>query len=164
MLLHYIKRDRFVFIFFTTLILISTLFATNIKAHSPSSMNISYDLEAKTIDAVITHTVSNPGSHYVNKLEIKINDELYETFEYTSQPGSSFTYSLDSINASTGDIIEVKALCNQGGQITKQLTVGEENGESTDEESTPGFEIMLFIISLGMVIFLIKYKSKQKGK
>ena len=158
------KKSRLFFTIITTL-LISIMCVATIKAHSPSSMSISYDIEAKTIEAAITHTVSDPDAHFVNKIEVRINDELFDTFQYTSQPGTSFTHSLDLINASVGDKIEVKAYCNQGGQITKQLTVSEENGKSTNgDDSTPGFEILLFVAALVMVLTLIKNKIRKKEK
>ena len=160
MLKYDIKRIKPLFLIFTVIFIISILCAANVMAHSPSGMKISYDMDEKTIDAEITHSVSNPSNHYVNKIEVRINNELYETIEYTSQSGSSFTHSLDSIEASAGDEIEVKAICNQGGQITRQLTVGEGNGVS-DDESTPGFEILVFITSLIMVIFLIRKRLKN---
>jgi hypothetical protein len=160
MLKHIIKKSGSSFMVSIVLFLILILCSANIQAHSPSSMKIIYDKEEKTIDVEITHSVSNPNTHYVNKIEVRINDELYETFDYTSQSGSSFSYTLDSIEASEGDEIEVKAICNQGGQITRQLTVGEANGESSDNESTPGFEILVFVVSLAMVIILIRKRSK----
>jgi hypothetical protein len=164
MLNHGIKNGKFLSIFLIMFFLISIPLSTNIMAHSPSSMKISYNLEAKTINATISHSVSNPNNHYVNEIEVRINEQLYETFEYTSQPGSSFTYALDSIEADVGDIIEVKAICNQGGQITRQLTIGEGNGESSDDESTPGFEMLLFIFSMLMVYIFIRKKSTTKKK
>ena len=160
MLKYVIKKSRPLFMIFTVIFVIAILCAVNIKAHSPSGMKISYDMDEKSIDAEITHSVSNPNTHYVNKIEVRINDELYGTFEFSNQSGSSFTHKLDSIEASVGDEIEVKAICNQGGQMTRTLTVGEGNGESSDDESTPGFEILVFIVSLVTVVILIRKRSK----
>jgi hypothetical protein len=128
-------------------------------------MSISYDIEEKRIDAVITHTVSDPNDHFVNKIEVRINDQLIDTYQYTNQPGTSFTHSLDSIAANISDTIEVKAICNQGGQITKQLTVTEENGQSTNgNDSTPGFEIFIFTAALVMALTLFKNKFRKNNR
>ncbi len=159
MLIHKINKTKLLIIVILGFFITTILFSTNIKAHSPSDMKIIYNYETKKIDATITHQVPNPEVHYVYKIEVRINDELYKTFNYTSQPGSTFTYSLYEIEANLNDSIEVKALCNQVGQITKQLIVSEKNGESPrNGDSTPGFEILVFIVSLVIVFVLLKNK------
>jgi len=148
---------------FTAFLITILSFSTCVNAHSPSDMKISYDTETKIIDATITHQVPNPDAHYIFKIEVKINDELYKTFDYTSQPGTTFSYDLEGIEANVSDTIQVKALCNQGGDINRQLTVSEKNGESAGEgDSIPGFEILVFIAALIMVFVLIRNKSKHE--
>jgi hypothetical protein len=139
------------------------LFSTCVSAHSPSDLKINFDSETKIIDATVTHQVSNPDVHYIYKIEVRINGELYKTFDYTSQPGTTFSYDLDGIEANVNDTIQVKALCNQGGELSRQLTVSEKNGESTgDGDSTPGFEFLVFITALIMVFILLRKKFKHK--
>jgi len=133
------------------------LVSQNVSAHSPSNMSINYDSENQKLETTITHQVSNPDSHYIYNIAIKKNGETYNSFNYTNQPsGSSFTYTYD-IDTTEGDTIEVTALCIQGGSITKQVSINDENGFSDDSDgsSTPGFEIVLLIVSL-LIIIIIK--------
>ena len=59
-----------------------------------------------------------------------------------------------------GYAIRVNAECNQGGSITKQLTVGSgETPISEDEDdggSTPGFEFLILMISLILIVFILR--------
>ena len=136
------------------------LIPQNVSAHSPSNMSLNYDSENQKLETTITHQVSNPDSHYIFNIVIKKNGETYNTFDYTNQlSSSSFTYTYD-INATEGDAIEVTALCIQGGSITKQVSISGENGFSDDSDgtSTPGFEIVLLIVSLLIIVIILRKK------
>jgi hypothetical protein len=149
-----------ILIFFLVIVLLSQ----SISAHSPSSISLNFDIENQELEATITHQVSNPDSHYIYEMVIKKNDELYNIYNYTNQPSSSkFTY-IYEINGTEGDVIEVKALCNQGGSLTKKVNINDENGISDDSDgsSTPGFEIVILIISLLIITFLINKKEKNR--
>jgi hypothetical protein len=139
---------------FITLIITSQ----NITAHPPSNMNLKYDQEKQKLETTINHQVSNPNSHYIYKIEIKKNDETYKTYDYKNQTSSSsLTYTYE-INLTKGDEIEVKASCNQGGSIVKKIMINDQNGIQEDS-STPGFEIIIIIISL--LITISYYKRKK---
>lgn len=125
-------------------------------AHSPATMTVSYDLGNQDLQVNISHQVSSPINHYITKIEIKKNGEIYNTSLYTSQPTTnSFSYSY-KINASTGDVIDVYALCNQGGSKTAQIIVGKDNNEN--ETSTPGFELIFFLGAVTLSIILLRKK------
>ena len=138
-------------IFFVLSILILSFIAV---AHSASNMSLSYNSTINELQVDITHQVSNPNTHYVNNIIIKINGETNLSSDYSSQPGSGFSYTYTGIKLSEGDVIEVTATCNQGGSISKQLTISSEGvSNNGDDSSTPGFELILFIISV--IAFLI---------
>lgn len=106
------------------------------------------------MDVIISHQVADPNSHYIYSIEIKKNGNTINNYDYDEQPDTaSFTYTYD-INATNGDVIEVKTLCNQGGSRTKQLTVGIE-----DNSSTPGFDILILLFSIMLIIY-----SKRKNR
>ncbi len=139
--------------------LIVSIFTSNVYAHSPSSMNLTYDVETQDLEVEITHQVSDPNSHYIFNIVIKKNEISYNSYNYTNQPSTSkFAYNYD-VDAQEDDIIEVTAYCNQGGQISKQLTVTTGETESGDS-STPGFELSLMII--GMILFFT-WKRREKN-
>ena len=134
------------------------LISQSVSAHSPSSMSLNYDSENLKLETTITHQVPNPDSHYVYNIVIKKNGGTYNTYDYTNQPSSSsFTY-IYEIEATEGDVIEVTAMCNQGGSITKQVSISDENGVS-DGSSTPGFELVLLIASF--LIIKIFFRKKR---
>jgi desulfoferrodoxin (superoxide reductase-like protein) len=145
------------------LILILFTFSTiNVSAHSPSDMNLSYNTNIKELEVSITHQVADPDTHYVFNITIKINDETIQTEDYSSQPGSSFTYLYEDFIATEDDKIEVTAQCNLGGSITETLTVtSEETSKSTDDDSTPGFELVLIIFSIICIILILKKYEKN---
>jgi hypothetical protein len=136
------------------LLLLFLVFVNNVCAHSPSGLDLNYDVDTQKLNVTISHQVADPDSHYIYGIEIKKNGEVINNYNYNEQPiTASFTYTYD-VNATNGDVIEVKTLCNQGGSRTKQLTVGSE-----DSSSTPGFELFLLIFAF-FVLFVFK-KAKN---
>jgi hypothetical protein len=92
------------------------------SSHSPSSMELQYDFINQKLSVTITHTVLSPNDHYVERVEINKNDELYLTQDYTSQPTTStFTYTYD-VETVDNDVLEVTAICSIAGSITEQIT------------------------------------------
>jgi hypothetical protein len=93
-------------------------------AHPPKEVILSYDQAKKTLEVRITHGVSDPAKHFIEKVEIgKAGKTLLKT-EYKSQPGpTTFVYSYP-LDAAPGDVIEVKAACSVFGSKTEKLTVG----------------------------------------
>ena len=134
-------------IFFCLFLLILT--TNNVSAHPPSKLNIKYIKENEVVFVNISHSVTT-DDHYIKSIEIQLNGENYDTFEYTSQPSrTSFSYNY-TIAANDGDNIKIKAICNQFGTSTRELTIGENNNGS----STPGFTLILMIISI-LILFLL---------
>jgi len=154
MLKNKINKSRFyaiiTLIFLTTITLISF---QNVSAHSPSDLNLTYDIDTQKLNVTISHQVANPDSHYIYSIEIIKNGNIIKTHNYDNQPDTaSFTYTYD-VNATIGDIIEVSTFCNQGGTRNKQITVGSE-----DSSSTPGFGVLILLCSIIALIFLKKEK------
>lgn len=94
-----------------------------VNAHPPGDVTLTYDPTAQTLTAAIVHKTSSPNSHYVKKVEIRINGKLVGAYTYQQQPDSaefSYTY---QIPASTGDTIEFTASCNRFGSKKATLIV-----------------------------------------
>ncbi|HUU79053.1 MAG TPA: hypothetical protein VMX55_11965 [candidate division Zixibacteria bacterium] len=132
------------------------------KAHSPSSMTLSYITATETLEVTMTHS-ADLITHYINKVEIWKNDIITITETYDSQPSVTFTYNY-VINVTTNDVLQVKASCNQGGSITKEITpiVGTLNSTNTTTNNTPGFALDIVIIgltSVNVLGILIKKKN-----
>jgi hypothetical protein len=137
-----------------TFIVFLTFLTTTVKSHSPNAMNVNYNTQTDTLTAIINHSVNDNTTHYVNLVEIWINDQLNKTQVYTSQPTlNEFTYTYNII-ASTSDEIKVKASCNLGGSNTKIITVGE-----TPTESVPASFVCMTILGLLTAGFFIRRKK-----
>jgi hypothetical protein len=155
--MEFIKFKMLLFstVFFMLLLII--FLSLNVSAHSPSSMSLSYDSTTNEFRVDISHQVSNPNSHYVYSIIVKINGVTNITQDYTNQPGSSFSYTYEDIDLIEGNTFEVNAFCNQGGSISKELTVSYEGISEPDENSsTPGFDFIIYIISIITFIILVK--------
>ena len=127
----------------------------SVSANAPSGLTVSYNLETQELQVTITHPVSDPTTHYIYKVEIQKNGTDYNTSLYTSQPDpNSFTYTY-TVNATTGDVIDVKASCIQGGSKSMQYTITTNN---KSKSSTPGFEILILIGALFLCIALLRRK------
>jgi hypothetical protein len=126
-------------------------------ANAPSNMTIAYNLETQELRVTITHPVSNPSTHYIFNVEIQKNGMMYNTSTYTSQPDpTSFTY-IYQVNASAGDSLSVTATCIQGGSKTAQQTIS--TNDNQNNTSTPGFEIMIMLVALAIIIRIMQRKN-----
>jgi len=113
---------------------ILALSITETVAH-PAIASLTYDDETEELTVSIWHEVVSPSSHYVSSVAISVNSVLNSTQTYTSQPDDSnfnYTYSLVVVD---GDIVSVTTACNEGGDYTATLTIGEETTTSTDDPS-----------------------------
>jgi len=136
-------------IFFCLCILL--LITQTVSAHPPSNMDINFDIENQELKVNITHSVTT-DTHYIKLIEIQLNGEKYNSYNYNSQPAEmSFSYNYN-INATKEDIFKVIAECNQFGTLTRELTVGGEN----DSSSTPGFITILIIFSILIIVVFFK--------
>jgi hypothetical protein len=93
-------------------------------AHPPLSMDLEYN--GGILSVVIYHYVASPETtnHYIETVEIYLNDAFYHEETYTTQPAmaTSFTYEYN-VTAYPGDTIRVTATCSVGGNITETLVI-----------------------------------------
>ena len=137
------KFNIVLFCLFILLLMIQT-----VTAHPPSKLNLNYDDIINELKVDITHSVTS-DDHYIDTIEIYINDIRYNILSYDNQSSrTSFSYNYNII-ADEGDNIKIIAKCNQFGTLTRELTVGEDNNGS----SVPGFLIISLIISFIIIIF-----------
>jgi hypothetical protein len=86
-------------------------------------MILGYDAEDGILSVDISHQVVNPNTHYVSRVEIRKNGILYHEQDYSMQPtDSTFEYTYN-LAAEDGDIIEVFAVCNVSGSISKSIEI-----------------------------------------
>lgn len=105
--------------------------APSVDAHSPQSMSLDYDSEMSNLTVNITHVVANPTIHYIEKVEVFLNDLLFLTKDYDSQPTNDVVGYYYFIEGEPGDVINVISYCNVGGQAEDSYEIP--NGGVADE-------------------------------
>lgn len=107
------------------LALAACILASPVAAHSPADMDIWFDPSAAKIFITVTHRVDDPQTHYLKTVRVKLNGAVISDPDYKSQPNDNmFTLSYD-VNAHTGDVIDVTAICSRGGTLAKSHTIPE---------------------------------------
>jgi hypothetical protein len=140
-------------------------FLPSVVGHPPSNLKLAYDLDTGMLTATFTHTVADPSSHYLYQIIVTKNGDTIISREYTSQPGSTFTYTYE-VEAAEGDVLGVSANCNRGGSIAGELTVVSDGGEpgpgDGDDDRVPvplwavhaSLMLATFILSLATTLSL----------
>jgi len=129
----------------TLLILSIVILSSQAYAHPPQDMKLGYNTTTSTLDVTITHESPIPTAHYVYKVDIEKNGELYLSEQYTSQPSTTtFTYSY-TVEADQDDILKATAFCNILGSISETLIVPNKDAPSTPDingntNGKPGIE------------------------
>jgi hypothetical protein len=111
--------------YITVVIMLITLpfLAIQTAAHSPSDMQLVYDIDTQDLNVTITHVVSDPNSHYVYKVEIEKNSVLIDTYIYDNQPTTdtfSYNYTIETVDS---DELTVTAYCNIVGSIERSIII-----------------------------------------
>lgn len=93
-------------------------------AHPPSDIAISYDSLTKTLKAVITHQVSNPKTHFINKVDIGLNGQKIIEHQISLQDNNmaqAVSYLIP--DAKTEDTVSVEAYCNISGKLKREIKI-----------------------------------------
>ena len=116
------------------------------SAHSPSTVVLDFNFATQTLSVTVNHGVSDINTHYIETLEIFVNDVLNHTENYSSQTSTSSLVDSFAILALDGDIIKVIATCNIAGSLTGQVTV--------QEQVVPEFNKSLIVIPISAVLII----------
>ncbi len=148
-------------------------------AHPPKSPVLSYDPASGILTVGITHGVSNASKHYIERVEVLVNDQSVVEKTYTTQPSEKeWTLTLEVGALKAGDKVKVKASCNVIGSGSGTLDVTQEaQGEKkqkedtsvkTEEEEGPspvevGTEAPLFVVKdqEGTTVTLKDFRGKK---
>ncbi|TXT58198.1 MAG: conserved exported protein of unknown function [Promethearchaeota archaeon] len=140
-------------------------------ANPPSITDMNYDSSTNTLSVSFSHIVDNPSSHYIESVEIKVNGEGVLTKTYTSQPGNSFTYEY-TIEANSGDTIEIIAICIISGQDSDTLNIEDTtdgdngNGGQNGDVTIPGFIGLglISMLSIGILAFRSYIRKNNRNE
>jgi hypothetical protein len=101
-------------------------YPTMIMAHPPKNIAAEYDIAAQKLTVRIDHGSFSPSMHYINKVEVKKNNQSVINQTHKSQPEKNpFEYTYE-IPAKEGDVLEIKASCNIFGSKTISIAIAKQ--------------------------------------
>ncbi len=145
------------------LVIVSLLFVVassfmllDVQTHSPNNVTLSYDFGTQTLEVTVSHSVSDPNTHYIEQIQIWKNDVSHTIETYTSQTSASQHVDSFNIDAAHGDVLKVTATCSVSGSYTNQITVVD---PAIPEFGTYMPFILIGLISIsGFIIYLKRRK------
>jgi desulfoferrodoxin (superoxide reductase-like protein) len=97
---------------------------SDVDAHAPESMELSYDYFTQILNVTIQHT-STPATpnHYINNIEVFKNNISVIQETYTEQSDLRDLYYEFEVFAEDGDILKAIATCSRVGEDEAEITV-----------------------------------------
>ena len=147
-------------------VLFIVLSSMPVVAHSPANMTLDYNWDTQTLSVTISHSVSDPNSHYIQTIVIYKNDVMVHTESYTSQGSTSGASDTFNIAAVDGDVLRVWANCSVSGFIERTITVNEP-GTTTPTTPPPpsGINsttiILVVVVVLGLIFVLFAIMRRR---
>ena len=140
-------------IIFSSLVIMILIQGTPVNAHSPNSMDLSYDYVSQDLTVEVSHSVSDVNSHYIYQVVIEKNSVEVLTRDYSTQNSTSGMSATYSIAAAHGDVLRVTAKCSQSGQITDETTVVDpENTNTTPTNGDGPWMDTTLLIAVAIVV------------
>ena len=68
------KKTLIISLQIVAIIMVLSNFTTLVSSHTPDYLDLSFNADTTTLTATFTHPVSDPNSHYIESVEIKVND------------------------------------------------------------------------------------------
>ena len=98
--------------------------ASNVYAHPPTDIRITFDSKTKMLKAVIEHNTKNFTNHYIKTAEVKLNGKkiISHTISRQDNHNTQTVYYLIP-DVKNGDVLAVEGYCNMFGNQTKKITV-----------------------------------------
>lgn len=107
---------------FILLLVFALILPTSGFCHSPSGINVV--VKKGAIDLVVFHSVSDPSTHYVKRIEVKLNGEKTTEKDFTSQTDDATQKTSFDIPAlKKGDALDITAYCSRYGEVEKSVKV-----------------------------------------
>ena len=92
-------------------------------AHPPTDVDLSYDQGTKNLHVEVSHTTRNLQNHYIRKIVIDKNDIQIKDFVYPKQTTATMLIQDFPIDAASGDLIHITAICRPAGRAEGTLVI-----------------------------------------
>ena len=112
------RINHFIFLCFLSLVFTTTAFA-----RPPSKIDLNYDAKEKNLHMELAHISENPQKHHIRSLFIYQNDLEIKKLKYNTQTSPSQLIEDVSLDAKSGDVIRVLAICNKAGRKEETLVI-----------------------------------------
>lgn len=109
----------------TTLVTISLfLCSLLIKADPPANIKLNYNKKTNALDIVVKHIVDDTQQHYIKEIDINVDTLVTKKISFKKQSFlETQEYSQALPPLKKGNVIKVKAICNQYGTKTAKYIV-----------------------------------------
>jgi len=124
------------------------------NANSPDGIIFDYDFDFDILYLRINHVVSDPNTHYIELVQIYVNNILNITREYTSQNTTAYLEDNYALSAVHGDVIKVTATCNIVGSLTDQITL--------DDPAVSEFGFLVPIVFFAIIGSIFGWKIHKR--
>ncbi len=106
------------------------VFSFRIYSHAPRKIDMDFNIEDKILNVEVHHPVLAQKNHYIEKIEVHLNDKLMIIQNFNAQIEKKTQKAVYFIfEAKKDDIIKVKAFCNKHGDKTVSLIVQEKSNK-----------------------------------
>jgi len=111
--------------------------AAGLNAHAPSRIDLTWNTTEQTLKVTVFHPVLTPKSHYIDKIEVFLGDEVIAEKTFDSQQTATEMKTAIKIDTlKPGDKIKVRASCVKSGSKSEEITIPDRTGEKAVEEKT----------------------------
>jgi hypothetical protein len=104
-------------------LLSTTVMTACVGATSPRYIGLKYNATTHTLTVKVIHLSPAPKIHYVYRVEIDKNGQVYQSYIYQKQPGIFLLKYTYNVTASPGDTLTVGAYCVLWGFLQKSMIV-----------------------------------------
>lgn len=96
----------------------------NVLAHPPGNVEMNFNSSNKMVEVSISHSSKNNSEHFVNEVEIYLNDNLQIEQNFIMQTNDKSQYLHYMLpGAKSGDTIKIVAKCNKYGDLESEIKV-----------------------------------------
>jgi len=92
-------------------------------------------VDENTVTVTVRHPSINLDDHYINKIEVKVNDQTVDEENLGPQKEKQFTATLEIPSLKAGDTVMAIAYCNKWGQRRNWFKVKEKKAKK--QEAVP---------------------------
>jgi hypothetical protein len=101
----------------------ATMLTACVDATAPRYIGLKYNATTHTLTVKVIHFSPAPKIHYVYRIEIDKNGQVYQAYLYQKQPGIFLLKYTYNVTATPGETLTVSAYCVLWGFIQKSMVV-----------------------------------------